>query len=79
VQWLTTSICTISLNIKCGIATAKAAFNGKRALFSNTLDLELRKKIVKCYIWSIASGSRSETPGKFRNVVLEENGKDQLD
>jgi hypothetical protein len=22
---------------------------------------------------------RSETPGKFRNVVLEEYGKDQLD
>ena len=33
---------------------AKAAFNKKRALFTNTLDLELRKKIVKCYIWSIA-------------------------
>jgi hypothetical protein len=26
-----------------------------------------------------ASGSRSETPGKFRNVVLEKDGKDQLD
>jgi len=33
---------------------AKAAFNEKRALFTSTLDLELRKKIVKCYIWSIA-------------------------
>jgi len=32
---------------------AKAAFN-KRALFTSTLDLELRKKLVKCYIWSIA-------------------------
>jgi hypothetical protein len=27
----------------------------------------------------VALGSRSETPGKFCNVVLEENGKDQLD
>jgi hypothetical protein len=26
----------------------------KRALLSSTLDLELRKKLVKCYIWSIA-------------------------
>jgi hypothetical protein len=26
-----------------------------------------------------ASGSRSETPGKFSNVVLEKDGKDQLD
>jgi hypothetical protein len=25
------------------------------------------------------SGSRSETPGKFRNVVLEKDGEDQLD
>jgi len=33
---------------------AKAAFNKKRSLFTNTLDLELRKKLVKCYIWSIA-------------------------
>jgi len=33
---------------------AKAAFNKKRALFTNTLDLELRKKLVKCYIWNIA-------------------------
>jgi len=27
---------------------AKAAFNKKRALFTSTLDLELRKKLVKC-------------------------------
>jgi len=33
---------------------AKAAFNKKRTLFTSTLDLELRKKLVKCYIWSIA-------------------------
>jgi len=40
--------------IKCRIAMAKAAFNEKRALFTSTLDLELRKKLVKCYVWSIA-------------------------
>ena len=34
---------------------AKAAFSKKRALFTSTLDLKLRKKLVKCYIWSIAS------------------------
>ena len=33
---------------------AKAAFNKNRPLFTSTLDLELRKKLVKCYIWSIA-------------------------
>jgi hypothetical protein len=32
----------------------KAAFNKKRALFTSRMDLELRKKLVKCYIWSIA-------------------------
>ena len=33
---------------------AKAAFNKKKTLFTSTLDLNLRKKLVKCYIWSIA-------------------------
>ena len=32
---------------------AEAAFNKKRTLFSSTLELEFRKKLVKCYIWSI--------------------------
>jgi len=40
--------------IKCRISMAKAQFNKKRTLFTSTLDLELRKKLVKCYIWSIA-------------------------
>jgi hypothetical protein len=40
--------------IKCRIAMAKAAFNKKRALSTSTLDLELTKKLVKSYIWSIA-------------------------
>jgi len=39
---------------KCRIAMAKAAFTKKRTLFTSTLDLELRKKLVKCYVWSIA-------------------------
>jgi hypothetical protein len=40
--------------IKCRIAMAKAAFNKKRTFFTSTLDLEFRKKLVKCYVWSIA-------------------------
>jgi hypothetical protein len=40
--------------IKCSFAMAKAAFNKKRALFTSKLDLELRKKLVRCYIWSTA-------------------------
>ena len=33
---------------------AKAAFSKKETLFTSTLDLNLRKKLVKCYIWSVA-------------------------
>ena len=33
---------------------AKAAFNKKKTLFTSTLYLELRKKLVNCYVWSIA-------------------------
>jgi hypothetical protein len=36
--------------IKCRIAMAKAAFNKKRILCTSTLDFELRKKLVKCYV-----------------------------
>jgi len=39
--------------MKCRIAMAKAAFNKKMTFFVGTLDLELRKKLVKCYIWNI--------------------------
>jgi hypothetical protein len=40
--------------IKSRIAVAKAAFNKKRALFTSALCLKLRKKLIKCYIWSTA-------------------------
>jgi hypothetical protein len=40
--------------IKARIAMAKAAFNRNKTLFTSKLDLELRKKLVKCYVWSIA-------------------------
>jgi hypothetical protein len=40
--------------IKCSIAMAKATFNKKRTLFTSTLNLELRKKLVKCHVWSMA-------------------------
>ena len=32
---------------------AKAAFN-KKTLLASKLDLNLRNKLVKCYIWSMA-------------------------
>jgi hypothetical protein len=33
---------------------AQAALNKKRIRLTCTLDLKLRKEIVKCYVWSIA-------------------------
>jgi hypothetical protein len=39
--------------IKCVIAIAKAAFNRKMTLSTRKLDLNLRKKLLKWYIWSI--------------------------
>jgi hypothetical protein len=64
-----------TFEIKSRIAMANAAFNKKRALFTGKMDLELEKKLVKCYTWGTAfygaeswtlrEVRRSETPGKF--------------
>jgi len=40
--------------IKSRIAMAKAAFSKKKNLFTSKLDANLRKKLIKCYVWSIA-------------------------
>jgi len=32
---------------------AKAAFSKKKTLFTSKLDLNLRKKVIKCCIWSV--------------------------
>jgi hypothetical protein len=40
--------------IKSRVATANAAFNKKNTLFTSKLGLKLKKKLAKCYIWSIA-------------------------
>ena len=70
--------------VKSRTAMAKAAFKKKKNLFTSKLDLNLRKKLVKCYTWSIAlygaetwtlRKSGSEIPGKFRKVVLEKDGE----
>jgi hypothetical protein len=69
--------------IKCRIAMAKAAINKKRALFTGTLDLDLRKQLVKCYIWSIALyGAEIGTVRAVDRKQLgsfEMDGEDQLD
>ena len=40
--------------LNAAFSIAKAAFNKKKNLFTSKLDLNLRKKLVKCYIWSMA-------------------------
>jgi hypothetical protein len=41
--------------IKSGTAMAKVAFSRKKNLLTSKLDLNVRKKLVKWYIWSAAS------------------------
>ena len=36
------------------IVIAKEAFNRKMSLFTSRLNTELKKKLVECYVWSIA-------------------------
>jgi hypothetical protein len=48
--------------IKSIIAMAKAAFNNKKNLFTSKLDLNLRKKLVKCCIALQAGRSRVRFP-----------------
>jgi hypothetical protein len=40
--------------IKSRIVMAKVAFKKKKNLFTSKLDLNLRKRLVSCYVWSIA-------------------------
>jgi hypothetical protein len=51
---------------------AKTAFNKKKNLFTSKLELNLRKKLVKCYIWSIALyGAETWTLRKVDQKYLE--------
>ena len=40
--------------IKTRIAIAKEAFSKKKNLLNGPLNKELRKRLAKCYIWSVA-------------------------
>jgi len=67
---------------------AQAAFSKKQALFTSKLDGYLRKKLVKCYFWSITLfGDEIWTLRKVNQKYVEsfgmlcwsKNGEDQLD
>jgi hypothetical protein len=49
-----TNCARLSRNIKSRINMARAAFNTNEALLNSKLVLNLRKKLVKCYIWGRA-------------------------
>jgi hypothetical protein len=54
------------------LPSAKAAFNKKKTLFTSKLDCNLRKKLIKCYIWSIAlCGAETCTLQKVDQNYLE--------
>jgi hypothetical protein len=58
--------------IKSRIFMAKAAFNMKKTLFISTFGLNLRNKLVKCYIWSTALyGAGTWTLQKVDQKYLE--------
>ena len=40
--------------VKLRIAMAKEAFNRKRSIFCGPLEKELRKRLLKCFEWSVA-------------------------
>jgi hypothetical protein len=61
--------------IKSKIAMTKAAFNKKNVLFTSKLDLNLRKKHVNRYTWSIAlCGAETWTLRKVDQKCLESFG-----
>ena len=50
---------------------AKAAFSKKKTLFTSKLDLNLRKKLIKCYIWSMALYGAESWPLRADQKYLE--------
>jgi len=58
--------------IKMRIAIAKEAFNRKISLLTSKLNIELKNKLIRCYVWSIALyGSETWTLIKLEWEYLE--------
>jgi len=58
--------------IKSTISMANETFNKKKTLLTSRLDLNLRKKLVNCYVWSIALyGAKTWTVQKVDQKYLE--------
>ena len=58
--------------MKSRIAVAKAALNNKKVPFTSKLNLNVRNKLVKCYIWGMAlTGAEKRTLRKVGQKYLE--------
>ena len=66
----------------------KKAFMDKRKLFSSSLNLDLRKRIIKCFVWTVAlhaaetwtlTKADKKRLESLRSLDLEKNAKDQLE
>ena len=51
--------------IKMRITIANEAFNRKISLLTCKLNIEIRKKLVRCYVWSIFY--MAQRPGHYEN------------
>ena len=60
--------CTREINMRI----AKEVFNRKMSLLTSKLNIELKKKLVRCYVWSIVLyGSETWTLKKLEQKYLE--------
>ena len=63
------------------IPMAKEVFSRKISLLTSKLNIKLRKKLVRCYVWSnVLHGSEtwkigSKIFGELRNLVVDENAE----
>jgi hypothetical protein len=75
------------VKLNTGLPWQKQHSTRRRLYFISKLDLNLRKKLANCYIWSIAlNGAETWTLRKVDqkylesfDVVLEKDVKDKLD
>ena len=66
------AICKSRREIKSRTVTTKAAFNREKTLFASKFDINLRSKLVKCYIWSTSFyGAETWTLQKVDHTYLE--------
>ena len=62
----------VHVKLNRGLSWAKGTFSNKKTLFNRKLDLNLKKKLVKCHNWSIALyGDETWTLRKVEQKYLE--------